>query len=100
MKRNRSTLLGVSLTALAMMIIAVGCSSSNPVAPQTSGIQYENPQYSNGLPWGDTGQPPTNNGQREDVKIELSKLTPPVIRYVEGQPNTPDAVRFDDLRIE
>ncbi len=99
MRRYQSTLLGASLTALALMIIAVGCSSSNPVAPQTTGIQYENPQYGSGYPYadqevrGETGTP-TN-----DIEA-LDKLTPAIHEFVEGETSTPEADRFDNLRIE
>lgn len=100
MKRNRSTLLGVSLTALAMMFIAFGCSSSNPVAPQTSGIQYENPQYTDHLPWGDTGDSPGVEADREDVRIVLDKSTPSIVRYDETAPAVIDADRIENLRIQ
>ena len=100
MKRNRSTLLGVSLTALAMMIIVLGCSSSNPVAPQTSGVAYENPQYSDGYPQVDPDQPFVP-ADREDVSIEaVEKATPDIVEYHEGDQIDIDAVRLDDELFE
>jgi hypothetical protein len=101
MKRYQSTLLGVSLTALALMIIAVGCSSSNPVAPQTTGVKYENPQYSERIEWGDRDNPATTNAQREDVRVDVAaKFTPAIIMVDEDSPITTGAIRFDNLRIE
>jgi len=100
MKRNRSTLLGASLAALTMLIFVVGCSTSNPVAPQRSDIQYDNPQNSDTFPWGDTGDQ-TEIGERDDVTFEsVDKATPDVVLYEEGTPIHIDAVRFDNLRID
>lgn len=100
MKRNRSALMGVSLTALAVMLIAVGCSSSNPVAPQTSGIQYENPQYTDRLPWGETDHSSVVVPEREDIRIELDKSTPDIMNFDRDNPPSSNATPIEDLRIE
>lgn len=96
MKRNRSTLLGASLAALAMMIIVLGCSSSNPVAPQTSGIEYENPQYSDGYPLVDPNQPGPHADRDDAVSEPSLTSTPGIVELQEGEVVHIDAERADD----
>lgn len=96
MKRNRSTLVGASLAALAMMIIVLGCSSSNPVAPQTSGIEYENPQYTDGYPLVDPDQPGPLADRDDSTDEPLLTSTPDIVELPEGEQVIIDAERVDD----
>ncbi len=99
MKRYRSTLLGVSLTALAVMIIAVGCSSSNPVAPQTSGIQYENTDYTDQLIMGEGDFPPVIDGGRDNRTGAITRSTPEIVEFDRDNPPVVIDTPVDNLRI-
>ena len=91
MKRNQSAFLGVLLAAAALIVVASGCSSSNPVAPDTSSdIVFENPQAT---PYWPNGDDPTEyriDGDRvadiEDIMADqgLSKPSPSIPEYIEG----------------
>lgn len=96
MKRNRSTLLGVLLAALAMMIIGLGCSSSNPVAPQTSGIEFENPQYTDGYPQLDPNQPGPYAERDDSMDEPFLTSTPDIVEIQDGEHVIIDAERTDD----
>jgi hypothetical protein len=96
MKRNRSTLVGASLAALAMMIIVLGCSSSNPVAPQTSGIEFENPQYTDGYPQVDPNQPGVHADRDNSTEEPFLTSTPDIVELPEGEQVNIDAERVDD----
>jgi hypothetical protein len=99
MKRYRSTLLGVSLTALAVMIIAVGCSSSNPVAPQTSGIQYENTDNTDEFSLGENDFPPTIDGGRNDMVTPITRSTPEIVEFDRDNPPVVHGTPVEDIRI-
>ncbi|MFW9842761.1 MAG: hypothetical protein ACFFES_17865 [Candidatus Thorarchaeota archaeon] len=91
MKRNQCTLLGVLLAAVALMFVASGCSTSNPVAPDTSDIVFENPQSTPYYPEGDDPSSPTIDADRvadvDDVTVDqaLTKSTPSIPEFIEGE---------------
>ncbi len=66
MKRNRCILMSVSLVALALIFIAAGCSTSNPVAPDTSSqpVNEDPKETPNRLQLDDTGTTSDGSGER------------------------------------
>jgi len=73
MKRNQSTLLGVLLAAVALIVVASGCTSSNPVAPDSSSdVVFENPQST---PYYPNGDDPTQFHIDADRVADIEDIT-------------------------